>query len=174
MANELLDFVMSLVRDSDAAARYGADPDGALAAAGLSGVTSADVNTLLPVVSDSLAMTAPPVGGTGGAEGNVWTGGVATAPFDAFTPHSGAPQTMAQQPVISSSEAASPQGVDDPWFGTDPQVSAVDPAPLPAIDTGYDAPAVWDGAESAIGDSHAPFGHHAPDDHGFTGFELLD
>ena len=42
MANSLLDFVMSLVRDPDAAARYAADPTQAIADANLTGVTSAD------------------------------------------------------------------------------------------------------------------------------------
>ena len=60
MANELLDFVMSLVRDPDAAARYHADPAGTIADAHLAGVTSADVNNLLPMVSESLASTTPP------------------------------------------------------------------------------------------------------------------
>ncbi|OBI91477.1 Rv0340 family IniB-related protein [Mycobacterium asiaticum] len=90
MANSLLDFVISLVRDPDAAARYAANPAQAIADAHLTDVTSADVNNLIPVVSDSLSMTAPSVGG-GGAQvadhGNVWASGAATAAFDAFTPH---------------------------------------------------------------------------------------
>ena len=61
MANELLDFVISLVRDPDAAARYAADPGRAIADAHLTGVTSADVNNLLPIMSDSLSMAAPRV-----------------------------------------------------------------------------------------------------------------
>ena len=52
MANSLLDFVMSLVRDPDAAARYAADPTQAIADANLTGVTSADVSNLIPVVSE--------------------------------------------------------------------------------------------------------------------------
>ena len=51
MANPLLDFVMSLVRDPDAAAQYAADPAQAIQAANLTDVTSADVNALIPVVS---------------------------------------------------------------------------------------------------------------------------
>ncbi len=62
MANSLLDFVMSLVRDPDAAARYAADPAGAIADAHLPDVTSADVNNLIPMVADSLSMAAPDVG----------------------------------------------------------------------------------------------------------------
>ena len=56
MANSLLDFVISLVRDPDAAARYAANPAQAIANAHLTGVTSADVNNLIPMVSDSLSM----------------------------------------------------------------------------------------------------------------------
>ena len=54
MANSLLDFVMSLVRDPDAAARFAADPDQAILDANLTDVTSVDVNNLIPVVSESL------------------------------------------------------------------------------------------------------------------------
>lgn len=87
MANSLLDFVMSLVRDPDAAARYAADPAGTIAEAQLTDVTSTDVDNLIPVVSESLSMTGP----AGGIEsfaaepaGNVWASGAATAAFDAF------------------------------------------------------------------------------------------
>jgi len=59
MANELLDFVMSLVRDPDAAAAYAADPGQAIADAHLTDVTSVDVNNLIPVVSESLSMAVP-------------------------------------------------------------------------------------------------------------------
>ena len=59
MGNSLLDFVMALVRDPEAAARYAADPAGALAAARLPEVTMADVNNLIPMVTDSLATAAP-------------------------------------------------------------------------------------------------------------------
>jgi len=87
MANELLDFVMSLVRDSDAAARYAADPDRVLADAGIDGVTSADVNNLLPMVADSLAMSTPLFGARETGDASVWTSGAAAAAFDSFTPH---------------------------------------------------------------------------------------
>ena len=59
MANSLLDFVMSLVRDPDAAARYAADPARRIADAHLTDVTSADVSNLIPVVSESLSMAGP-------------------------------------------------------------------------------------------------------------------
>ncbi|OBI71371.1 IniB N-terminal domain-containing protein [Mycobacterium sp. E740] len=93
MANELLDFVMSVVRDPDVAARFAADPDQALLDAHLPDVTSADVHALIPVVSESLSSlptTVPAHGLDGGiveAAGNVWSSGAATAAFDAFGDH---------------------------------------------------------------------------------------
>lgn len=92
MANSLLDFVLSLVRDPDAAARYAADPAAAIADAQLTGVTSVDVDNLIPVVTESMPIAAPSIGPDPfGAEaaGNVWSSGVwssgaATAAFDAF------------------------------------------------------------------------------------------
>jgi hypothetical protein len=71
---------MALVRDPDAAARYAADPSAALAEAHLTGVTSADVNGLIPMVTDSVtSMASQPT-----SDGNVWTSGAAAAAFDAF------------------------------------------------------------------------------------------
>ncbi|WP_029106030.1 IniB N-terminal domain-containing protein [Mycobacterium sp. URHD0025] len=91
MANTLLDFVMSLVRDPDAAAHYAADPAQAIAEANLTDVTSVDVNNLIPVVSESLSMTGANggLGDAGAADpgGNVWASGAATAAFDAFGDH---------------------------------------------------------------------------------------
>lgn len=87
MANSLLDFVLSLVRDPSAAAAYAADPARAIADAHLTDVTSVDVNNLIPVVSDSLSVALPGSGGDAfGADpsGNVWASGAATAAFDAF------------------------------------------------------------------------------------------
>lgn len=77
---------MALVRDPEVAARYAADPGGALADAHLAGVTAADVNNLIPVVTDSLAAATPAFGAGGhdlGAE-NVWASGAAAAALDAF------------------------------------------------------------------------------------------
>lgn len=91
MANSLLDFVMSVVRDPDVAARYAADPAQAIADAHLTGVTSADVNQLIPVVSESLSMGGSGLLGAGAADANVWASGAATAAFDAF----GAPAAVA-------------------------------------------------------------------------------
>jgi hypothetical protein len=87
VANELLDFVMSVVRDPDAAAHFAANPDQAILDANLTDVTSADVNALIPVVSESLSTAVPTTGldgGIGDMAGNVWTSGAATAAFDAF------------------------------------------------------------------------------------------
>jgi len=83
MANSLLDFVMALVRDPDAAARYAADPVAALAAADLPDVTGADVDQLIPVVTDSLSAPALSAG-LPATDANVWASGAATAAFDAF------------------------------------------------------------------------------------------
>ncbi|BBY27699.1 Rv0340 family IniB-related protein [Mycolicibacterium sediminis] len=84
MANSLLDFVMSVVRDPDVASRYAADPAQAIADAHLTGVTTADVNGLIPVVTESIS-AAPATGvDVFGDGGNVWSSGAATAAFDAF------------------------------------------------------------------------------------------
>ncbi|WP_395308597.1 Rv0340 family IniB-related protein [Mycobacterium sp. AMU20-3851] len=83
MANSLLDFVMGLVRDPDAAARYAADPAAVLAAADLPDVTTADVDQLIPVVADSVSGPAS-AAGLPAADDNVWASGAATAAFDAF------------------------------------------------------------------------------------------
>ncbi len=65
MANSLLDFVMSLVRDPDAAARFAENPDQAILDANLTNVTSADVSNLIPVVTESLGGNVPTVGDRG-------------------------------------------------------------------------------------------------------------
>lgn len=97
VANSLVDFVVSLVRDPAAAAAYAADPAQALADAHLTDVSSADVQNLLPVVSESLSMAAPvhswnALGAEHGIDtgidtANVWSSGAATAAFDAFDDH---------------------------------------------------------------------------------------
>jgi hypothetical protein len=86
MANSLLDFVMSLVRDPDAAARFADDPDQAIFDANLTNVTSADVHNLIPVVTESLGAAVPTAGIDGVVDmaDNVWASGAATAAFDAF------------------------------------------------------------------------------------------
>ncbi len=95
MGNSLLDFVMALVRDPDVAAKYAADPAGALADAQLAGVTIADVQNLIPVVTDSLALATPGFGAVVDTA-DVWTSGAAASAFDAFAvPHAGAGPDLA-------------------------------------------------------------------------------
>ena len=107
MSNSLLDFVMALVRDPDVAKQYAADPVRAIADAGLTDVGTADVDQLIPLVSESSA-AAPAV------EGNVWASGAATAAFDAFGIDDGLPVSVADLqdidvPVIVDAAA---DGVD--------------------------------------------------------------
>ena len=119
MANELLDFVMGLVRDPAAAASYAADPARAIADAHLSGVTSVDVDNLIPMVSDSVSMSTPGFGPTtpslDGPAGavldnvnldNVWSSGAAHAAFEAFD--AGAPNLPGglDLPVVHDPAAA--------------------------------------------------------------------
>lgn len=84
MTNSLLDFVMALVRDPDAAARYAADPSAAIAQAHLADVTTADVNGLIPMVAESMGGAIPVTGDGLAVDPNVWTSGAAAAAFDAF------------------------------------------------------------------------------------------
>src|SRR3954469_21672023 len=93
MANSLLDFVMSLVRDPDAAAQYAANPAQAIADANLTDVTHVDVDNLIPVVAESMSTAVPSGGVPASADTlldsahNVWASGAATAAFDAFDAH---------------------------------------------------------------------------------------
>src|SRR4051812_33501018 len=48
----LLDFLLGLLRDPEAAAAFREDPMGALEDAGLAGVTDDDVDAVMPVVMD--------------------------------------------------------------------------------------------------------------------------
>lgn len=94
---------MALVRDPEIAARYAADPSAVLADAHLAGVTIADVNNLIPVVTDSLAASTPGFGmaaGAGADPGNVWTSGAAAAAFDAFDIHIPAPDEVHQAAIV--------------------------------------------------------------------------
>lgn len=173
VANELLDFVMSLVRDPDAAARYAADPNQAIADAHLTDVTTADVNHLIPVVGESLSAAVPAGGDSGLAAGdNVWTSGAATAAFDAFgdfgavsdhvpvvvtdDPHS----TLSALPDTVDHDV--PAVLDD--YAVDVPTFAGDPHPIddvPVVDTGLDTH--WN--DTAGGEHHAPL-----DDAGFDIF----
>ncbi|MHA3024045.1 Rv0340 family IniB-related protein [Mycobacterium sp. BMJ-28] len=175
MANELLDFVMSLVRDPDAAARYAADPHQAIADAHLTDVTTADVNHLIPVVSESLPSAVPSAGadlGFGNAD-NVWTSGAATAAFDSFGDFGAVSDHV---PVVVTDDLHSavsdlpgsfdhgvPVTVDD--YSADVPNFAVDPHPvddIPVVDTGLDTH--WNDA--------AGVDHHAPLEDG--GFDIFD
>lgn len=134
MGNALLDFVMGLVRDAHAAARFAADPVGSLAAAGLPDVTPADVRNLIPVVADSIAMSTPrfPEFDTrldsafpsAADAGNVWTTGAATEAFSAFDHHpivDAGPADPVPDPLTSQDASALPEQhaepdwVDSPW-----------------------------------------------------------
>ena len=164
MANALLDFVMAVVRDPQVAARYAADPAGALAAANLSGVTAADGNDLIPVVSDSIAMSTPAFAGGAGAD--VWTSGAATAAFDAFDLH---------RPSVAASSVISPElarpgepgpdvpGLQEPGPVPDPIASGPDVADPSADPDLWATPVDWAGADEING--HHPHGQH-PQEHG--------
>ena len=71
----LLDFLMSLFQNPEAAADFDADPESALSAAGLSGVCTDDVAAVLPSVLDHAGVTA--VAGAGG--GVAWAKAAAGA-----------------------------------------------------------------------------------------------
>jgi len=170
MANELLDFVMSLVRDPDAAARYADNPQQAIADAHLANVTSVDVNNLIPVVSESLSMAAPAHGVGAPVDANVWSSGAATAAFDAFADHPPAQAAVdTHQPVISPVDTGAEQ-----WHDPGPDLHSFDTPPLdqplaPADAEVHDvAPAVDPGHVDPVFD-HAvdnPADHHGLDPHG--------
>jgi len=158
MANSLLDFVISLVRDPDAAARYAANPAQAISDAHLTGVTSADVNNLIPMVSDSLSMASPSGAATLGQvadHGNVWASGAATAALDAFSPHTpaGVFDPHPAGSVISQPAAPGFGDVphDSPPVGIEPHEPSVlltgTEVPDPTVDHGVfpvDDAGLWD------------------------------
>jgi hypothetical protein len=179
MANELLDFVMSLVRDPDAAAAYAADPAQAIADADLTDVTSVDVNNLIPVVSESLSMAVPSTGTDGLVDdqsGNVWASGAATAAFDAFDDH--VPATVvddvhsAAAQIVNEPDAGVQSGLDALADAGVPDVASVDDPSLqfdgPVIDDAPvdDAPLVDDWSHSV------PEHHHLEADD--SGFDIFD
>ncbi len=180
MANPLLDFVMSLVRDPDAAALYADNPAQAIHAANLTDVTSADVNALIPVVSESLSSAVPStgadlLGGDGG--GNVWSSGAATAAFDAFDDHSSVP-------VIDDGHSLAANVIEQPDDSLHAGLDTLHDADIPAVaDLGDpsaqltdgiidDAPLVGDATDtdwqSVVDDAQ----HHL--DAGDTGFDIFD
>ncbi|MBV8966320.1 MAG: Rv0340 family protein [Mycobacteriaceae bacterium] len=174
MANELLDFVMSLVRDPDAAARYAGNPEQAIADAHLSHVTSVDVNNLIPVVSESMSMATPAYGTESAGHANVWASGAATAAFDAFSEHLPAPGA---QPVVETHAGvpdqptvAPPDSSVDVFGDPGAHLSALD-QPLTAPDIGvHDVagaaePAAFDSGFDHLGDHH--FSDHLSDHQGY-------
>jgi hypothetical protein len=175
MANSLLDFVISVVRDPDTAARYAANPAQAIADAHLTGVTSADVNNLIPMVSDSLSMAGPAGAGFGAPaaeHGNVWASGAAAAALDAFTPHT--PVSVVQHHAPASSVISQPASPPTPAAPTHPQPLGL-ASHEPSVQlTGADAPdGVIEHGGFPVHDVSAwdhPADHsHAvqPDHHGF-------
>jgi hypothetical protein len=172
MANELLDFVMALVRDPAAAAQYASDPAQAIAAANLTDVTSADVNNLIPMVSDSLSMAAPAFGGesaVAAVDSNVWASGAATAAFDAFAPLAPTDLT-AQLPDANSVIDTTSAVVSDPVSG----IAEVGPGYLVDDSTQFNdvdidalgtvEPALWD--QVTTDPQHLDQGH--------SGFDVFD
>lgn len=133
MANPLLDFVMSLVKDPDVAAQYAANPAQAIADADLTGVTSADVNQLIPMVAESMSPVLPTTGldALGGGD-NVWASGAATAAFDAFGDH--VPETVIDDPLGTLNQVVT---------STDPSVidtsSVLDSLDVPAVHSVVDS-----------------------------------
>ena len=179
MANELLDFVMSLVRDPDAAAAYAADPGQAIADAHLTDVTSVDVSNLIPVVAESLSMAVPSTGVDTVVDdhaSNVWASGAATAAFDAFDDHVPTVavddvHTMAAD-LITEPDAGIQSGVDTLAHAEVPDVAGADDPSLhfdgPVLD---DAPVIETHADDDW--SHtAPEDHHLDADH--SGFDIFD
>ncbi len=172
MANSLLDFVMSLVRDPNAAAAYAADPGQAIADAHLTDVTSVDVNNLIPVVSESLSMAVPSTGADTAVDdhaSNVWTSGAATAAFDAFDDH--VPTVVSDQAhsmvdhVVTEPDAAVQQGLDTLANAGVPDVAGADDPSLH-----FDGPVIDDSPVIEAHDVHDlhvddNWSHAAPEDH---------
>jgi hypothetical protein len=182
MANSLLDFVMSLVRDPEAAAAYAADPAQAIADANLTDVTSVDVNNLIPVVSESLSMAVPSTGADASVDdyaSNVWASGAATAAFDAFDDH---------VPAVAVDEVHSMAAnlVSEPDTGVQSGLDVLADAGLPDV-AGADDPSLqFDGPvidEPPTIDAHAAhveddWSHGAAEDHHLeaddSGFDIFD
>ncbi len=166
MANELLDFVMSLVRDPDAAARYADNPQQAIADAHLTDVTSVDVNNLIPVVSESMSMAAPAHGMDAVSDANVWASGAATAAFDAFSGHVPAPAVVDTHHIAVDQHAIAPldSGIDQ-FSAPAPDLHTFDAGTL---DQPLVAPEVHDVAPAADPGTFDPGFDHMGDHHGFA------
>jgi hypothetical protein len=179
MANSLLDFVMSLVRDPDAAAAYAADPAQAIADADLTDVSSVDVNNLIPVVSESLSMAVPSTGADAVVDdhaSNVWASGAATAAFDAFDDHVPAV-------VADDVHSVTADFITDPDAGVQSGLDALADAGVPDVaaanDTSlqFDAPVIDEppAVDAPVDDD---WSHSAPVDHqqdaDDSGFDIFD
>jgi hypothetical protein len=165
MANSLLDFVMSLVRDPDAAAAYAADPAQAISDANLTDVTSVDVNHLIPVVSESLSMAVPSTGADAVVDdhaSNVWASGAATAAFDAFDDH--VPTVVTDEAhsmlnnLVTDPDPAMHAGLDMLTNAGVPDVAGIDDPSLQ-----FDGPVIDEPAPDAPVDDD--WSHAAPEDH---------
>lgn len=60
IADALIEFILSLLRDPDASAQFAAAPEDTLERRGLGGVTQHDVRSVMPVIVDHPAVTARP------------------------------------------------------------------------------------------------------------------
>jgi hypothetical protein len=181
MANSLLDFVMSVVRDPDAAAHYAANPAQAIADANLTDVTSADVNHLIPVVAESLSAAVPSTGFDSfdtDAGSNVWASGAATAAFDAFGDHlplQGVDAHTIVTDAVDTHDDLLTTGIDG---GDDPSGDGAVPVVAPADDPSLhfdgpvvdDAPVLDDGPQDDWG--HAVVDDHLPQ-HDDPGFDIF-
>jgi hypothetical protein len=165
MANSLLDFVMSLVRDPDAAAAYAADPAQAISDANLTDVTSVDVNHLIPVVSEPLSMAVPSTGADAVVDdhaSNVWASGAATAAFDAFDDH--VPTAVTDEAhsmlnnLVTDPDPAMHAGLDMLTNAGVPDVAGIDDPSLQ-----FDGPVIDEPAPDAPVDDD--WSHAAPEDH---------
>ena len=58
LASSLLDFILDLLRDPAAAEEFQADPEQALASAGLDDVCAADVHAVMPMLADFAPVSA--------------------------------------------------------------------------------------------------------------------
>jgi hypothetical protein len=179
MANELLDFVMSVVRDPDAAANFAANPDQAILDANLTDVTSADVNALIPVVSESLSTAIPTIGldgGVGDMAGNVWASGAATSAFDAFDDH-------LPPEAIDDVHSVTTELVNDPDVGLQSGMDALTDVGVPSV-AGVDDPSLqFDGPvidEERADDTPAvdDWSDSTPEDHPLdadgSGFDIFE
>src|SRR6185312_8167105 len=158
MANELLDFVMSLVRDPDAAARYAENPQQAISDAHLTDVTSVDVSNLIPMVSESMSMAAPVFGADAVSDANVWASGAATAAFDAFGVQQPADTHQSfDQPVVTAPDVRVDHPVDPcPDLHTFDAGTLDQPLPAPDAVEVHDVPPVTDPQYFYPGFEHLP------------------